>query len=232
MKNVQLICIGYAGSVASAFNILSKHFGEEVVVTSVEYRGRGKRNRESGYSDNHDMENDVAEQIKQLRLPETPYAILGYSMGVQVVYELFAKGLLDEVPVCTFLAAHEPPDVDCFGKSVELANDEEFIKQLQRYGGMDLRLLEDNRFREIYLSRMRVDYQRLKEYRFSGDYVKIPSKVVMCYCEKDTPYDVIKGWKRFSDDIAFYELGDNHFFYKSDTKEFCEIIRREVENFE
>lgn len=229
MKSVQLICVGYAGSVASAFNNMLKFLGDEIVLSTVEYRGRGKRSRETEYESNYDMETDVAEQIQKLRVPEMPYALLGYSMGSQVVYEIFAKGLLQEVPTCFFLASHEPPDVACYGKGVDIEDEDKFIRQIQRFGGIDTRLLEDERFRSIILSRMKSDYRMLKEYKFSGEYKKFPAKTVMCYSEKDIATEVIRGWERFADKkIVFYELGNSHFFYKTETKEWCNIIRKEL----
>lgn len=231
-KNIklQLICIGYAGSIAANFNFLIPYLGDEIELSVVEYKGRGTRRNESVYKDNEELVADVAEQIKGLRKDRLPYAILGYSMGVQVVYELFAKELLDEDPAGVFLAAHEPPDVDCFGKSVNLEEDDEFIALIQNYGGMDERLLADKRFREIYLSRLKGDYRLLKEYQFSGEYHKITVPMVVFYCENDTPYEKMKGWGRFSaGKIKFYRMGQDHFFFKSDTEEFCKVICEELD---
>jgi len=230
MKQLQLICVGYAGSVAANFNMLSPYFDETIDFVTVEYRGRGSRSKESKYVDNNDMVQDVAEQVKGLRNREIPYAILGYSMGAQVVYELFAQGLLTEPPTCTFLAAHEPPDVDCFGKSIDLEDEQGFLKQLRVYGGLDERLLKDARFAAIYGARMKDDFKLLHEYRFNGEYHKMLSKTVMIYCEQDTPYEKVQGWKQFAEDIMFYELGENHFFFKSHPEEFCSIISKEIKN--
>jgi len=229
MKKIQLICVGYAGSVASNFNLLLPYFDEKIDFLPVEYRGRGSRSKESKYDDNDDMVRDVAMRIKALRNIELPYAILGYSMGAQVVYELFAQGLLTEPPICTFLAAHEPPDVDCFGKSIDLDDEQKFLENMKVYGGLDERLLKDARFASIYGSRMKDDFKLLHEYQFSGTYHYFLSRAVMLYCEKDTPYEKVQGWKRFAEEIVFYELGENHFFFKSHPKEFCNILEKEIE---
>lgn len=229
MKRIQLICVGYAGSVAANFNILASHMGEDIKVSVVEYRGRGSRSKEAPYGDNDEMIVDAAEQIQIIRDRDLPYAILGYSMGAQVVYELFAQNRLQEVPVCTFLAAHEPPDVDCFGKSINMEDDAAFLEHIKKYGGLDERLLQDARFASIFISRMKMDFKLLKDYRFSRNYQKISSDVVMLYCEKDTPYEVIKGWQRFSEkEIRFYQMGQSHFFFKTDTEEFCEVLMAEM----
>lgn len=229
MKRMQLICVGYAGSVAANFNILASHMGEDISVSVVEYSGRGSRSREAPYADNDELVADVAEQIRIIRNWELPYAILGYSMGAQVVYELFAWELLPEMPVCTFLAAHEPPDVDCFGKSINMDDDAAFLEHVKKYGGLDERLLQDARFASIFVSRMKQDFRLLKDYRFNGSYHEISSDVVMLYCENDTPYEVIKGWQRFSKkEIRFHQMGQSHFFFKTDTEEFCEVLLAEM----
>lgn len=228
MKNIQLICVGYAGSVAANFNMLLPYFGEQMEFVTVEYKGRGTRIQEAKYADNTDLVQDVAQQVRLLRKKEIPYAILGYSMGAQVVYEMYAQGLLEEKPICTFVAAHEPPDIDCAGKHVNLDDEEVFLEQLKTYGGMDERLLKDPRFVKIYGTRMKDDFRLLQEYQFSGIYHKFLSRTVMLYCEKDTPYEKVQNWRNFSDEITFYELGENHFFFKNHPEEFCNIIRKEI----
>ena len=254
MEEVQLICVGYAGSTAANFNILLPHFAGKVCFSAVEYRGRGTRSRRreraglvnnvgnaagadtagneagAGYADNADLVQDVAEQVKQLRKPELPYVILGYSMGAQVVYELFAQGLLTERPLCVFVAAHEPPDVPCAGKDIDLDDEEAFLERVKIYGGMDGRLLQDARFASIFLPRMRGDFRLLKEYVFSGVYHYFPARVVMLYCEEDTPYATVRGWQRFSErEVRFFPLGRSHFFFRTNAEEFCGIIMREIE---
>ena len=37
---IQLICVGYAGSTAANFNLLAPYFAGEVLFSAVEYRGR------------------------------------------------------------------------------------------------------------------------------------------------------------------------------------------------
>ena len=277
MEEVQLICVGYAGSTAANFNLLMPYFKGRILFSPVEYRGRGTRGRrgnnavnacrtermegaaeagcvqntegtlikgcgknaegaadtgciqntegaankvrrkniigevndsfaENGkniinkeYSDNIELVYDVADQVKKLRRPELPYAILGYSMGAQVVYELFAQGLLTEKPRCIFIAAHEPPDVPCAGKDIDLCDREAFLERVKQYGGMDIRLLQDARFASIFLERMRADFRLLQEYSFSGEYHSFPSRAVMLYSEEDTPLEIVRGWQRFPD---------------------------------
>ena len=229
MKTKKIICIGYAGSVAANFNFLEPYLDENIELSVVEYKGRGTRRNEPAYQSNKEMTEDVAEQINRLSASGLPYAILGYSMGVQVVYEVLTSGLLVKEPIGVFLAAHEPPDIDCFGKSVTLDNEEEFLAQIQRYGGLDERLLADKRFRDIFLSRLKVDYWLLKEYQFSGKYIKVKPPTVIFYCEEDTPYEKMQGWERFVEgQIKFYQMGEDHFFFKSHPKEFCDVICSEL----
>ena len=229
MNKTQLICIGYAGSVAANFNFLESYLDEHIELSVVEYKGRGTRRNETPYQNNKEMTEDVAEQINKLQSTGMPYAILGYSMGVQVVYEVLTSGLLTKEPMSVFLAAHEPPDIDCFGKSVTLEDDDLFLKQIQKYGGVDERLLADKRFRDIFLSRLKVDYRLLKEYQFSGKYMKIKLPTLIFYCEADTPYEKMQGWERFVEgQLSFYQMGQDHFFFKSYTKEFCDVICSEL----
>lgn len=226
MSKIQLIVVGYAGSEAYNFNSLIPHLGEDIILSVVEYQGRGTRRKEEFYKNCDEMVLDVAGQIVDLRMDGIPYAILGYSMGAQNVYELFARKLLTEVPVCTFVAAHEPPDVDCMGKQFSIDDDKEFMEHMKVYGGMDERLLQEPRFAGIYTPRMKADFRMLQDYRFNGEYHKFLSDLVVFYCEKDTPYSKTCGWSRFApNETKFYELGHSHFFFRTNTEEFCNIIK-------
>lgn len=226
MSKIQLIVVGYAGSEASNFNCLIPHLGEDIILSVVEYQGRGTRRKEEFYKNCEEMVLDVAGQIVGLRMDGIPYAILGYSMGAQNVYELFAQKFLTEAPVCTFVAAHEPPDVDCMGKQFSIDDDKEFMEHMKVYGGMDERLLQEPRFAGIYTPRMKADFRMLQDYRFNGEYHKFLSDLVVFYCEKDTPYDKTCGWSRFAPNEAkFYELGHSHFFFRTHAEEFCNIIK-------
>ena len=231
MEKVQLIVVGYAGSEASNFNNLIRCMDSEIILSVVEYKGRGNRRKENYYKCCDEMVEDISKQIKKIRNYECPYAILGYSMGAQNVSELFARKLIKENPICVFIAAHEPPDVPCMAKRFSLNNDKEFLRNVKTYGGMDERLLMDERFARIYISRIKADFKLLQEYRFNSEYHIFPSQLIVFYCEVDTPYKLVQGWQRFaSDKIHFYELGCSHFFFRTDTKKFCEIIRQELQN--
>lgn len=226
MSKIQLIVIGYAGSEASNFNNLIPYLGEDIVLSVVEYQGRGPRRKEGFYKSSQEMVCDVAEQVANIRNKDMPYAILGYSMGAQNVYELFAQKLVTEVPICTFVAAHEPPDIDCMGKKFSIDDDSEFMEHMKVYGGIDERLLQEPRFARIYLPRMKADFRMLQDYQFHGEYHKFLSDLVVLYCEEDTPYSKTEGWKRFASfETKFYDLGHNHFFFRTHPKEFCSIIK-------
>lgn len=230
MEKIQLIVVGYAGSEASNFNNLFPFLEEKVILSVIEYKGRGKRRKEGFYQSCGEAVKDIAEQIGQIRMPEYSYAILGYSMGAQNVYELFATNMLKEKPICIFVAAHEPPDVACAAKRFRIEDDKEFVEHVKVYGGLDDRLLADARFAGIYMARMRADFKLLQEYCFDGIYHLFPARLAVFYCEQDTPFGVMRGWDRFTvKEPVFYELGYSHFFFRTNAEEFCKIILAELE---
>ena len=63
---------------------------------------------------------------------------------------------------------------------------------------------------------MRGDFRLLQEYKFSGVYHKFPARVIVFYCEEDTPYHIMGGWQRFSqEEILFFpifQISNYHFF--------------------
>ncbi len=229
MNKIQLIVLGYAGGEAAGFYNLLPFLGENIFLSIIEYKGRGSRRKEGFYQCCGEMVRDIFEQIIKIRKPEYPYAILGYSMGAQNVYELFAQNLLTEKPAYIFVAAHEPPDIDCMAKRFCLDDDREFINHVKFYGGLDERLLSDKRFAEIYTMRMKADFKLLQEYCFDGKYKVFPAGLAVFYCERDTPFELVQGWRRFAiEEPEFYELGHSHFFFRTETEKFCKIIRKKL----
>ena len=83
----------------------------EILPVLLEYAGHGTRKTEPFYADFDEMTEDIAGQIREKRIPEYEFALLGYSMGSIVLYEILAKELLGEVPCHIFVAAHEAPDI-------------------------------------------------------------------------------------------------------------------------
>lgn len=89
---LQLFCIPYAGGTSASYNTLTQFLaGEPIDVIALEYAGHGTRVKEPAYDSFDAMASDISNMISKRRIREIPYAILGYSMGSIVAYEILTK---------------------------------------------------------------------------------------------------------------------------------------------
>ena len=104
-----------------------------------------------------------------------------------------------------------------------------FIDKIVEFGGVDERILNNDRFCDIYIRPVYADYKLLHDYRYKPEYGKVDSDITVFYCEKDTPLVSVSGWEEHTAGQAmFYEMGDNHFFIRQYAKEIAEIITEKL----
>lgn len=244
MRKIQLFCIPYAGGMADAFQELAellavsgkdeKILSEEkieILPVLLEYAGHGARKTEPFYADFDEMAEDMARQIREKRMPECEFAMLGYSMGSIVLYEILAKDLLGEAPSHIFVAAHEAPDIHWECKAYDQMQDEEFMERMISFGGFpnfDWKLLKNKFFRKLYFLPIREDYRLLSIYRMKEQIV-LPAPATMIYSPQDIPTEQIRSWDKFAaGEMEYVELGRNHFFLKEHAEELAEILRERL----
>lgn len=244
MRKIQLFCIPYAGGMADSFQELAELLAAsgkdekilseekiEILPVLLEYAGHGARKTEPFYTDFDEMAEDMARQIREKRMPECEFAMLGYSMGSIVLYEILAKNLLGEVPRHIFVAAHEAPDIHWECKAYDQMQDEEFMERMISFGGFpnfDWKLLKNKFFRKLYFLPIREDYRLLSIYRMKEQIV-LPAPATMIYSPQDIPTEKIRSWDKFAaGEMEYVELGRNHFFLKEHAEELAEILRERL----
>ena len=153
MQKIQLICFLYAGGSAAFFHGLKEELQDQIEVTAAEYAGHGTRRKESYYHTFDELVQDMTDMVREVRNPEIPYAILGYSMGSVVAYEVWKAYRKQgwELPVHMFVASHRPPHLPLQGNLNADSSEEEVIEALCNFGGMDPRLLENKRFLNLFI---------------------------------------------------------------------------------
>lgn len=231
-ENIQLFCLPFAGGGADAFQGLAKELeGENIEIVTFEYAGHGTRRMEEFYPDFDSMVSDAAEFIAARRKPDAGYALLGYSMGSVVTYELMAQSRLSGTPEHIFLAAHEAPDVEWPGKAYYDLKDEEFLETLKTMGGfekLDEKTLNNRFFQKLYLKPIREDYRLLAMYQMSKAIV-LPAETTMFYATGDIPTQAIRKWDPFFGPGSEYiSIGENHFFIRDHAKEMAAVIKAKL----
>lgn len=232
-EKIQLFLMPFAGGGQHSFDVLLPYLTDEFELFVFEYAGHGTRRKEPFYTSFGDMVKDAALFFHEKR-ENKPYAILGYSMGALVTYELYASGLVKEVPSHIFLASHDSPDSQWEGKQYYGMQEEDFIAILRRMGGMervDEKTLSNKFFQRLYMEPIKEDYRLLAGYEMSRQII-LPAKTTVFYAPDDITEERIRGWEKFMmQGSHITAIGENHFFYQKHACVFADnIIREAYEN--
>ena len=225
-KKMQLFILPYAGGSIASFKKLTDLVDDTIETISVEYTGRGKRIKEPLLDSIGDMLNDAISYCKERRNPEIPYAIMGYSMGSILAYEMLIKDVFGEEPSHLFIAAEVSPkqrsqELEKLGSPTE----EQILARAKSLGGMDERLLSNKRFADIYIKPMVSDYRNFFGYRFANYKERVKVDTTYFYCEKDTSREDVEKWGELIEGkFDFHEYGENHFFINQYYKEMAQVI--------
>lgn len=225
-KQIQLFILPYAGGSIAAFKRLTDLLDKSVGAFTVEYPGRGTRAKEPLATSIWELLDDVIRYCCKRRDESVPYAIMGYSMGSVLAYEMLVRNGIPGELRHLFISAEVSPK----NRSLELCKvknptEDWILERARRLGGLDERMLKNRRFRDIYIKPMLSDYRLFFEYRFSNYSEKIKADTMFFYCENDTPYkDVVKWNELIEGQFDFHELGENHFFINQHYEEMAKVI--------
>ena len=231
-KGIQLFLLPFAGGSMVAFRNLVKCIDSRIEAIPIEYSGRGSRRHEPYRESYGEFLEDVRNHILRMRSRQLPYGILGYSMGGNIAYDLVVQSLLEEEPVRIFLCAKDCVDVAAASLGYYRLPDREFVEKMQTLGGIDRRIVSNERFLNIYLKPIRKDYEILGQFQYQKTSRRLQADVTVMYCEKDTPFESVAGWRNLTDGcIDFYEIGEHHFFIHDHYEKMAEIINSHLNRY-
>ncbi|MEH2945014.1 thioesterase domain-containing protein [Lachnospiraceae bacterium KK002] len=226
-KKIQLFLLPFAGGDAYSFKNLTDELDSRIDAITVEYAGHGTRRKEKFIVDYQEFLEDVLSNINEQRVAGAGYAVLGYSMGSAITFDLLTKKLLDGNPLHAFLCARGCPKYKSPTQSYYALSEDEFISKVMQLGGMEERLLTDKRFSNIYLRPLRADYNVWSQYKYDESDENLSCNLSVFYSSKDETCINPFGWAELtSGNVDFYEMGENHFFILQHYKEMAEIISK------
>lgn len=229
---MKLFFIPYAGGSASFFNSLIVELKDTFDCILLEYAGHATRRNESFSSSFVEMVEDIAANIKKNIQENEPFSIFGYSMGSLIAYEALIGPLKHFKCSHLFVAAHYPPDASKLRKKYSEMTDSALCSEMQQFGGLDARIIENKRFLDIYLSIIRKDYQILEEYKYDGKKEKVSCGITVFYSEEDTAYAIMRGWENYtSQKIIYKKYNGNHFFLKKQEKLIANDMKKTKESW-
>ncbi|MCI8418873.1 MAG: thioesterase [Lachnospiraceae bacterium] len=223
-EKIQLFLLPFAGGNSASFKQLTELLDNRIEVISVEYAGRMSRHKEKFITDYEKFLEDTANYIN-VRCNGLPISLLGYSLGSVLVFDfIIKKKIKGDLKHCFICARGDLRDKSISQRYHELPNDE-FLQKLINLGGFDQRILENQRFLEIYMEPVRKDYIVWSQYKYREEGNKIPCDTTVIYSSKDPLSVNAHGWRDLTEgNIDFYELGENHFFIHQYYRGMAEII--------
>lgn len=220
-----------AGGSSSLYYQMKKYNSDEIEIVPIELSGRGHRFDEPLYSNFEEAVNDVYNLIcADVRGDE--YAILGYSMGSLLAYEVCCLMNMNgqKLPKKLFLAAMGAPDAKSiykkFGDSVE---DRELLNFVIDIDGISESIASNNTFNKVFFPIIKSDFNMLFNYkRISANVLDIDMTVLYGNADKDVLKNV-DGWKKYtSKNLKKYEFEGGHFFINQNAKEIFDIIKENI----
>lgn len=228
VKAVQLFCLPYAGGSSFMYEPIQAYTREWIDVVPIEYAGHGVRFSENYYTQIAEMVSDVATQIIE-RLDDKPFAILGYSMGSLIAYEVYYEicKRTDRRPIHMIFAAHMPPEFHI--RTDELTYTLAFQRleaNLVTLGGS----VQVNDHRELIdwiIPRYQADLALYSNYVYQNKAELIDSNITILFSEEDNKNDQIYEWSKHTSNFCLYnKMKGNHFFINTETEEMAKIINR------
>lgn len=228
-KKIQLIILPFAGGSGTSFLKMEEYLDENIEMTTIEYAGRGTHKQDGFITDYDEFLEDVATQIKQ-KQSGLPYAILGYSMGCAIAYDLVLREMIDGIPIHVFLCARGSIISKQRTQKHSCMSESEFIQEMVTLGGIDDRILNNQRFLSIYMKPVRADYVIWDQYQYAEG--RFPCDLTAIYSPKDYAAEGVHDWTKLTEKSAdYFEIGDSHFFIFNHWRETAEIVNNHLNKY-
>jgi Predicted thioesterase involved in non-ribosomal peptide biosynthesis len=227
-KKIQLLLLPFAGGSSASFHKLLPYISPQIEVAAVEYAGRGKRIGEPLIEDYDLFLEDSAKQINEC-IDDRQFAVLGYSLGAAIAYDLIANRYLKRQPIHAFMCARGSLKKTSKSQLFADLSGQEFLQKMEELGGMDERILNNKRFLDIYMRPVKADYRIWSQFTYCEKNLKLPCDITAVYCSKDSLSDGIAEWESMTDGkVDYYEMGHNHFFINQHYEEIAHIINEHL----
>ena len=213
----ELFFLPYAGGSAMSFAPYEQYLDSAIRTHYIDLPGHGKRIGEPFVSDMFEAIDFVCDEIKRKGQGDH-YAIFGHSMGNLLAFEAYHQLRRDGYvePVYLFLSGRGVPNRYLDVRKVSTYDDESFLAEVEKFGGLPSELLRDRTFREYIIPSLRSDFGIIENYKGNAAPRTAVSCPVTVLCGRDdlsAPPRLMSEWsKECKGDIMFLELPGDHFF--------------------
>ncbi|MBK3497212.1 thioesterase [Viridibacillus sp. YIM B01967] len=217
MINTKMFCIPYAGGSANTYYQWKRYITDHIELVPVELAGRGSRIRDPFYPDVDAAVEDIYQTVFRQLNDNEPYYLFGHSMGSILVYELCRKiqATGKRQPEHIFFSGRDAPSNHKVTEIVHHLPDQEFIKKVKLYGGMDERILENSALLDLFLPIMKADFKIIENYGYLSIKELIKSDISILIGKEDAflTEEKVKMWaEETSKNCEIYAFEGGHFF--------------------
>ena len=211
-RDVQLVCVPYAGGASSVFRDWAGALAPGVELLGVDLPGHGRRFSEPLCTDMARIVQALADEIQAVR--SGPLCLFGHSLGGLIAYEtareLTARG---HGPDHLFVSAVRPP-AQRVTRTLHTLDDTAMLTGLIRLGGIPDQVLADEELIRVFLPVLRADLTLRETYVASdGPLPRCSLTVFAGADDASVPQAELPQWAECTrGDFELVSLPGGHFF--------------------
>ncbi|MED3394086.1 thioesterase II family protein [Bacillus wiedmannii] len=224
MFKFKMFCFSHAGGTVRHFYKWKRQQQFDIEIIPIELAGRGSRVKEPFYENMESAVQDLYNKIVK-QIDETPYVILGHSMGGILAFEITKKiqQSAHNLPIFVIVSGRRPPHIiiNQFPASHSEHDIKEILTNLKKIGGVPENL-GNSSISELFLPVLKADLELIQTYDYYLNNIKLNAPLLILYANNDplTKEKHIEEWDCYTiKSCEFIEFEGDHFFiYKERDK--------------
>lgn len=227
---VRLVCFPYAGVGASMCTGWMEHLEPWIELLAVQLPGRENRLREKPLEDLGPLKTALEATMPQYL--DLPVALLGYSFGGTIAFEVARQMVAHDVPPChLFIAATTAPHAKRRLEPITQLPDAEFINEIQlHFGGIPPEIARQNELLELLLPALRADMRVVETYEYvPGE--PLPCPITALGGSDDTVVSMadLSGWGQHTRAKFRHRMyRGGHFFIRDQLPQMLRFINQQL----
>ncbi|EFM11228.1 Thioesterase [Paenibacillus curdlanolyticus YK9] len=231
MTVIKLFCFSHAGGSVTGFSRWRKLLAPGIELCPLELRGRGLKTGQPFYESAQAAVQDLYPALVK-EAGDSPYALLGHSMGTLLVYEMcrHIKSMGFREPVASFFSGRTPPHVTTKRKQLHLLPDQEFADAIRALDLTPAEVFEHAELLAMFLPIIRADYRLIETYAYSEIVPPLTSDIFVWTGEKDElTRERMEEWAQVTTGrCQFREFAGGHFFLYEQTAAVLAALQNDI----